>query len=166
MTTRRPDRSRDLKRVALLLALFAALVLLLAGCGPSSLTQARQIVTAADRVEVTALESFGAWDAAHQAELRATTTTAAELAATVENYRPKRGAVAASLNALANASHAAKASLDAFEAAGAKQVDLAALLRALRSAVLAVRDATRVIGWSPPGLDGLLSLLSIEKAVN
>ena len=123
-TPRRPDRSRDLKRVALLLALFAALVLLLSSCGPSSLTQARQILTAADRVEVTALESFGEWDRAHQAELRATTTTAAELEAAVASYRPKRDAVASSLNALANASHGARGSLDALEAAGAKQVDL------------------------------------------
>lgn len=45
-------------------------------------------------------------------------------------------------------------------------MDLGALLRTLRSAVLTARDATKAIGWAPPGLDGLLSLLSIEKVVN
>jgi hypothetical protein len=133
-----------------------ALLVALAGCGPTAIQLAQKSITAADQVQTAGAGAFAAWDNAHQQAIvdagRADGSAGAKIAA----YRAVRDKVVAAFTALADASHVAK---EAATAAGAGSVNLdtlAPVLGALWAAGLDLYKQAKVLGFTVPGLDKLL----------
>jgi hypothetical protein len=138
----------------------ALLALALAGCSPSALQMAEKSVTAADQVQAAGAAAFADWDLQHQQDLvdhgKATELPVALTQGNVTAYRAVRTKVVAAFSALADASHAAKAGIDAVSAGKLDVSSLAPLLGKLYAVALDLAAQAKAVGWTVPGLDALL----------
>lgn len=138
--------------------LMALAVFALAGCGASAADIATKTVSAADEVYIVGAPAFEQFDLQYQRSLEP------QGAEAIAAYRVNQARVVDGFHALAGALHAAKGALALADAGGA--VDFAAVIGVLYSAGVMLYEASRAIGFSVPGLDGLLGTIAPSPAAS
>ena len=128
------------------------------GCGAHAPDSARQIVTAVDEVQIVGVKAFEAFDDQHQDAILASADPAETIRAKVRTYRVQQKRVALAFHALANVSHAFKATIDAYEAGRVKQVDWGSLIAGVVSSAKALKNIADAIPVKIHGLDTILGL--------
>lgn len=158
MIAHRTQRPSLLALLAVLGA--AAACYALAGCGANAYQVTEKTVTVADQVQAQAAAAFPDFDkAAEQAIVdkgRAAGQADDQIRAQLAAHRTIADKVIAGLAALADASHAVKAGLEAFGQGKIDFAGVAPLLGKMYAVALDLAAQARALGWTIPGIDKLL----------
>jgi hypothetical protein len=137
-----------------------ALLVALAGCGPTALEFAQQSTTVAAQVEAAALPGIReVLDHREQALVDQARTSGATREATeakVADFRATADKVTAGLHAFADAIRTAKAGIEAAQAGALSITALAPLLGKLFAVALDLAAQAKRVGITIPGLDKLI----------
>jgi hypothetical protein len=137
-----------------------ALLLTLAGCGPTALQMAQKSVTAADQVQIDAYPGARAFLKAYEQKIvdkaNANGGDSPAVQAELMAFHAVADKVVAAFGALKDASQAAKAGVDALGAGKIDALGIAALLGRLYSVALDLYQQAKALGLAVPGLDKLI----------